>query len=459
MKRILVLVAAIGLILPAAASAGAFRGVVIAKNAKRQSLVTASADGTVHTVRAPKAFRKTGIGALVAVRAVRLPDMTFAATGVRQLGRAAHARVRGTVVKRSGGTLYLSAGNSVFAFGLRGGAGAKLHPGDRVTAKASIGNARLFCDEVNPAGHAGQLELEGIYLSNDQGVLSLAVHGRGLVRITVPDAFDVPQLKAGDEVSLVATVESDGTFTLVSVDNEDASDNTGGGDGVDMGHNLFTVTGVLSSLSSTGVAVQVEHHPDPVRCAVLPTTDLSGFAAGQLVEMSCKLVDGHFVLVELNPKTTDLPSDGGGSVDMEGLITALSPTVVTVQIADQDAPVQCGLPAGVDLRGFAVGDEVEITCEHKGSGFNLTSISSDSASWSRDDMPTFTLDGVLESMRSDGVGVQVAGHPSLVNCAMPAGTSLAGFALGDTVEMQCNFHDGKFNLASLSSDTAQLTLE
>ena len=74
-------------------------------------------------------------------------------------------------------------------------------------------------------------------------------------------------------------------------------------------------------------------------------------------------------------------------------------------------------------------------------------------------MPTFTVDGVLKSMRTDGVGVQVVGHSALVNCAMPAGTNLSGFALGDTVEMQCNFHDGRFNLASLSSDSAQLTLE
>jgi hypothetical protein len=533
MKRVLTLVAAIGLILPAAANAGAFRGVVIAKNAKRKAIVTASANGTVRTVRAPTAFKKIGLGARVSIRAVRLPDATFAATGARQLGNAAHARVRATVVKRSGTKLYLSAGNSVFAFGLRGGAGAKLRPGDRVTASASVGKARLFCDEVNPVGHADQLELEGIYLSTEQGVLSLAVHGRGLVKITVPDGFDVPQLKAGDEISLVATVEPDGTFTLVSIDNEDASDNTGGGDGVDMGDNWFTVTGVLSSLSSTGVSVDVERHPEPVHCSVAPHTDLSGFAVGQFVEMSCKFVDGNFVLVKLHSKTAELPGDGGGSLDVNGFITALNPTIVTVsgtscvlipgedlrafavgdfvelqceysktlghyrltglssdnasldygddglsqsfdlngvlatlasgyvavQVAHHDAPVQCTLPAGMDLRGFAVGDAVEISCENTGSGFTVTSISSDSASWPQDDMPTFTVDGVLKSMRSDGVGVQVAGHPSLVNCAMPAGTSLAGFALGDTVEMQCNFHDGKFNLASLSSDSAQLTLE
>src|SRR5881396_2095852 len=129
MKRVLVLaVATIGLVLPAAANAGAFQGVVIAKNAK------------------PKAIRKIGLGAIVAVRARRLPDGTFAAVGTKQIRRVKHARVRGTVVKRAGRKLYLSAGKSVFVFGLRRGAGAKLRAGDRVAASASFGKAQLFCE-------------------------------------------------------------------------------------------------------------------------------------------------------------------------------------------------------------------------------------------------------------------------------------------------------------------------
>jgi hypothetical protein len=547
MKRVLVLAAAIGLILPAAANAGAFRGVVIAKNAKRNALVTAAANGTVRTVRAPRAFRRIGLGTLVAVKAARLPDGTFAARGTKQLRRAKRARIRATVVKRAGKKLYLSAGNSVFSFGLRGSAGAKLRPGDRVNASAGFGKATLFCDDVKSVGHDDQLEVEGIYLSTEGGVLSLAVHGRGLVKVTVPDDLELPDLKAGDEISLVVTVEPDGTLMLVSVDNEDAQDDTANDDGVDMGDNWFAVKGVISSLSSTSVGVNVERHPEPVRCSVPAKVDLSGFAVGQFVEMSCKLVDGRFVLVKLRSKTAELPGDGGGSIDLNGFITVLNPTLVTVgsaapsiasvsheqqsvscglkpgqdlrafavgdfvkiqcvyskslgrylltglssddasleygedglkqsfdlsgvlatlaptyvgvQVAHHDAPLQCSLPTGMDLRGLAVGDAVELACVNTGSGFYVTSILSDSASWPEDDMPSFTLEGVLKSMRSDGIGVQVAGHPTLVNCAMPTGTDLSGFANGDSVDFQCNYDDGRWNLASLSSDSAQLTLE
>src|SRR5437764_5843974 len=323
MKRVLILAVAVtGLILPTAANAGAFQGVVIAKNAKRKAIVTASANGVVRTTRTPKSFGKIGLGALVAVRARQLPDGTFAAATTKQIRRVKHARVRATVVKHAGQKLFLTAGNSVFVLGLRSGAGAKLGPGDRVTASASFGKAQLFCDTVMPAGHDDELELEGIYLSTEEGVMSLAVHGRGLVKVSVPDGFHLPELKPGDEVSLHATVESGGAFTLVSIDNEDAGDaSTGGDGGGDIGNQLFTVGGVLRSLSSTSVGVEVDGHPEPVRCAVPASVNLTGFAVGQAVAMSCKYADG----------------------------------------------------------GFALGDSVEMECNYSDGRWNLSSLSSDSA--------------------------------------------------------------------------------
>jgi hypothetical protein len=295
--------------------------------------------------------------------------------------------------------------------------------------------------------------------------------------------------------------------------------------------------------------VMVEHHPDPVVCRVPAKVDLSGFAVGQFVQMSCKLDGADFVLVSLKSKTAEIPGDGASSLDVKGFIAGLDPykvsvalpappvvasasheggqTVtcklkpgedtrgfavgdfveigctysaslgayaltylssdhatihldedgleqsfelngvlaglapgyVAVQVAHHDQPVQCAVPAGMDLRGFAPGDAVEFACANTGSGFVVRSISSDSANWPQDGIPDFTFDGILKSIRADGVGVQVAGHASLVNCGMPAGTNLSGFALGDTVTLHCHFHDGRWNLAQLSSATAELTLE
>jgi hypothetical protein len=541
MKRVLVLVAAIGLILPAAAHAGTFHDVVIAKNAKRKAIVTASKNGTVRTVRTPKGFAKIGLGARVSVRAAKLPDGTFAAAAIKKIGLGRKARVRATVVKRARKRLYVSAGHSVFALGLRKRAGASLRPGDRIAATATVGKARLFCDDVDPVGHTNELELEGIYLSTDENVLSLAVLHRGLVKVTVPDGLDVPEFEPGDQVWLLVSVEPDGTFTLLSADNEEADDGDySDDDGVDMDDNYFIVTGVLSALSSTSVAVDVERHDEPVRCAVPAKMNLAGFAVGQFVEMKCLLLEGHFVLYALRSKTAEVPGDGEAKFDvkgfvaaiesgkivvklasgesvacalkpgqdlrgfavgdfvemkclynpllghyqlawlysdnaaiysgeedgkqgwfrLDGILTTLAPGYVAVQVAHHPLPVQCSIPAGMDLRGFTVGDAVELKCQDDGAGYYVRGLYSDDAQWPYDGgTPWFDLEGTLKSIRTDGVGIQVAGHSSYVNCAMPAGTDLSGFALGDTVEMRCNFHDGAWRLAKLQSEHATLTLE
>ena len=547
MKRALVLAAlAVGtLSVTPLAHAATWKGVVIGKDAKRRAIVTASANGAVRTTRAPKAFRRARLGDVMIVKGARLPDGTFSAADVMRLARRDHVRFRGIVVRKQGARLFLSAGHSIVDVNLRKGArGGSLKPGDRVSLGASLGSKRLLCDDLKEIGHEGQLDLEGIYLSTDGNVLSLAVVHRGLVKVTIPDGVDVPEMNAGDEISLTVTVEPDGTFTLVSLDDEDSSDDSGdgGNDGTDITENWFTVTGLLASISSDSVSVTVERHPEPVRCAIPHEMELAGFSTGQLVEMTCYFADGRFVLKSLHSKTADVPGDGGAeldisgfiasldagkivvsatgggmvacslqpgqdlrgfatgdfvelgcrysgplgkymltslssgsawlnsepddngvyaSFDLQGVVSTLAPGYVAVQVAHHAEPVQCALTTGMDLRGFAVGDAVDLECDNTGAGFVVDSISSDSANWpsDSDQMPDFTVDGILRSIGTDSVGVQVERHPELVRCAFPVGTDLSGFALGDTVEMHCHFHDGKWNLASLDSEHANLTLE
>lgn len=74
--------------LPATAGAATFRGAVVAKDAARKALVTASRDGTVRTVRLHNGFARFRVGGLVAVRGAKLPDGTFSAASVRPIGKA-----------------------------------------------------------------------------------------------------------------------------------------------------------------------------------------------------------------------------------------------------------------------------------------------------------------------------------------------------------------------------------
>ena len=81
MKRTLFLVAATAAVLALPATASAFRGVAVAKDQARHSVVVAAKGGVVRTVRAPRTARldpRSATGVTYSAR--RLSDGTFRAT-------------------------------------------------------------------------------------------------------------------------------------------------------------------------------------------------------------------------------------------------------------------------------------------------------------------------------------------------------------------------------------------
>jgi hypothetical protein len=468
MKRFALLfaaaVAVIVIALPATAGAATFRGVVIAKDSARKALVTASSSGTVRTVRVNAGFKRVGIGGRVAVRAAKLPDGTFAASSVKRLGKTARARVRGTVVKRLGARLVISAGGSVFALWIRGGkTGASegaggLQPGDKVDCNAKLKNGGLEAgdNDIEHVGHEGRLVLEGIYLNTaDDGTIELAVVHRGRVFVTVPDGMEVPAFSPGDEIALEVTIDDHGTFTLVKADNEDDAGDDSGDDKGGVSKEAFSVVGILAAVTDGSVAVKVEGHVEPVRCDVPDGFDLTGFAAGQRVYMSCKYSNGHFVLAFLKQK--DAPP-AGDYIGVEGTLSALDSSHVSVEVDGHDQPVTCAVPAGIDLLGFAEGDSVKLYCMKKDGAFVLKALISEHASIMPDGTSWFVLEGEILDVNSVHVSIQADGHPSPVTCAVAPGADLSGFHTGDQVTMKCRFVEGGFRLKLLRSDTAQYEL-
>ncbi len=464
MKRFALLfaaaVAVIVIALPATAGAATFRGVVIAKDSVRKALVTASSNGTVRTVRVHAGFKRIAVGGRVAVRAAKLPDGTFSANAVKRLGKTRHAHVRGTVVKKLGARLVISAGGSVFALRLRGKAGASegsggLQPGDKVDFDAELKNGGLEAGEndIDEVGHEDQLVLEGIYLSTaEDGTIELAVVHRGRVFVTVPEGMDVPAFSPGDEIALEVSINEDSSFTLVNADNEDDSGDDDGG--IDSEHHEFSVVGILASVTDESVGVKVENHPEPVRCDVPDGFDLTGFAAGQRVYMSCEYTDGYFVLHELKKKDAE---HSGDYFSVEGALSALDSSHVSVTVAGHE-PVTCAVPTGTDLLGFAVGDNVKMYCWKKDGGFVLKALISDHASIMPDGTSWFILEGELLDVNSAHVSIQADGHASPVTCAVAPGADLTGFNAGDQVTMKCKFVEGGFRLKLLKSETAQYEL-
>ena len=307
MKRSALFLIAVAAVLSLPATAAAFRGVAVAKDSARQSVVIASQGGVVRTVRAPGRAGAVRLGRRLVVSARRLRDGTYRAGSLRAAGRARRALVRGVVVRnqRKLHRLILSAGGSVFA--VRTGrafasAGRGPGPGDRVEVRVVISSNGLRAASLEDVGHDGTLELEGIFLGvTGDGRLRIAVVHRGEVFVAVPVGLNLPPLKAGDEIELHVTVDAAGAFTLVRIENEDDNDNEDRG--------KVEVKGKIAALSTDSITVD-PRHSSPVTCRVPKGVELSSFEVGDFVEMRCLRINGALTLTRLESEDDD--HDGGG---------------------------------------------------------------------------------------------------------------------------------------------------
>jgi hypothetical protein len=307
--------AALVAVLALPATASAFRGVALAKDSARHSVIVAAKGGLVRTVRAPGRLGSVKPGHRVVYAGRRLSDGTFRAVSLHASGSVRHAVIRGIVVRNQPRLhrLLISAGGSVFAvrapsrgFASKGG----LRAGDRVEVRVNISRSGLGAGSITSLGHSGSLQLEGIFLGIADSKLRLAVEHRGEVFVAVPAGFQLPQLQPGDEIELIVDVAADGAFTLVSVQSDDEDDDDGEGIGEDNGK--IEVNGTITQLGDGTITVQ-SHGGSPVTCAVPGGVDLSAFHLQDRVEMKCADVNGTLTLSRL--KTEDDEDDDGGDDD------------------------------------------------------------------------------------------------------------------------------------------------
>jgi hypothetical protein len=316
MRRTLFFVAALASVLSLPATASAFRGVAIAKDGARHAVVITSKGGLVRTVRAPGRAGSVRLGHRLVFAARRLSDGTFRASSLRTRGNTRHATIRGVVVRnqRRLHRLLLSAGGSVFAVraparGFASDRGPRA--GDRVEVRVNISANGLTASTLDELGHENGVELEGIFLGIADGKLRLGVVHKGEVFVTVPDGFKLPELKPGDEIELVVSVDSAGAFTLVSVQSDDEDDDDH--EGIDEDNGKVEVHGEITALAGDSITVQ-SNHASPVTCAVPAGSDLSAFKMHEKVEMKCRMIGDKLTLARLknDDDEDDDDDDGGG---------------------------------------------------------------------------------------------------------------------------------------------------
>jgi hypothetical protein len=257
----LALAAALGL--SAQASAATVKGTVVHSNKRAHSFVVAGRGGRLTVFSSRRVARP---GSVVAVSAKRLRGGSLAAKRIRVRSHLRHARIRGIVTWASSkGFTVASRGASLL---VRRSSSDREEPvGTPVQTDVTIDDqGDLDEDGMEQVGEPpARIELEGVVLSTDTADNTITISGdddqgedtqgdnqgedsatasddggdgdapQPAIVIHVPDAS---KFAVGDDVELIVTgPAADGSFTLVSVDEQEGQDGGDQGDNPGSGDN------------------------------------------------------------------------------------------------------------------------------------------------------------------------------------------------------------------------------
>jgi hypothetical protein len=250
----LALAAALGI--TGQASASTVKGTVVHANKHAHVLVLASRSGKLTVISSRRSARA---GSVVSVSVRKLRNGSLRARKLRVHGHHRRARIRGIVTWANGHNFTVAShGASLLVHKSGSDDGAPV--GMPVRSNVTIDDqGDLDDDGTQQVGSPpSQFKLEGVVLSADPSAETITISGdddegdddaaqmsdhggddqgddnnRPAIVVHVPDAS---AFTVGDKVELIVTgPASDGSFTLVSVD-EDGGQNTGDDHGDDSGH-------------------------------------------------------------------------------------------------------------------------------------------------------------------------------------------------------------------------------
>jgi len=156
-----------------------------------------------------------------------------------------------------------------------------------------------------------------------------------------------------------------------------------------LGATSITTLGQASTLELQGIFLSV--NGDQLRLAVehrgeVFVTIPAGFQLPQLkpgdeIELIVNVdAAGAFTLVSVNSDDENDDDQGtgedNGRIEVHGDITQIGGGMITVQ-PHGGSPVQCAVPAGVDLSGFKMNDHVEMRCANVNGKLTLTRLKQD----------------------------------------------------------------------------------
>jgi hypothetical protein len=303
MKRTALLAVAAFLLVagPATAAPTTIKGVVVAKHARKGTVVLATGrKGVGVTVRV--AARRVRLGDRVTVVGNRLRDGTVKASRLRVTSHVKRTRIRGLVVRRLAHAFRVASGHSVLTIHTRSRALASHGDGHE---RGEIGEFEIEFEHGDLVEHgftaapaSGTVEIEGHLVS----VSPLVVSIDGLpIEITVPSGMTLPPLTPGQEVELTVQTAAGNVFTLVSIRSEDNENED---------ENEVEAKGVVTASSATQITIDADGAmvtfaaPAGATLPIIPT--------GTFVEARGVTINDVLTLTRLR---TDDDGDGGGGGD------------------------------------------------------------------------------------------------------------------------------------------------
>lgn len=447
------------------------RGVVLARNAARHTLVISNGARGARTLRlsSSRAVNAVVLGAQIRAKATPLGDGTFKVATLARQGTARHARLRATVVSTASGRLTLSSGASVLSVN----ASARhahdsntgtTHAGEVVEVAVSVGANGLDETALQNVGTTNLIELEGTLSSVSATSIVVAVENGATTTINVPASLTIPStIVAGDQVEVLVDYSS-ATFTLVTITSDGAAStsSSAGVSSSDAGsQGMVEIEGLVVAANATSVTIQTGDQASPVLLAVPATLNVSALTVGARVHAQADLVNGVLTLVNVRVQTSEGEQGQSMTTEVEGIVVSVSATSLVVQPGDAATPVTLVVPATLDVSGITVGARVHARGAIVAGVLTLSDFQLQGPE-DANAQQTTQFDGTVSAVSATSMTIQPGDHAAAVTLVVPSTLNDTAVQVGNEIHATATLVGGvltlsNFEVQSSSSSTVELS--
>ena len=309
-----------------------------------------------------------------------------------------------------------------------------------ITDDATAANSSTAGVSSGDNAQGGTMEIEGLVVAANATSVTIQPGDQAApVVLVVPSTIDVSTLSVGARVHARADMVN-GVLTLTSLDvqNGDAAD----------GQSMTTeVEGVVVSVSSTSLVIQPGDQATPVTMVVPSTIDVSSIAVGARVHARGAILNSVLTLASFRVQGHEDQSTSP-SMEIDGSVTAVSATSLTIQPSDAAAAVTVVVPSTIDVSSIQIGDEIQGTATLVAGVLTLANFELHGQ-----DANTAEFSGVVSTVTAASLTILAGDHSQPVVLVVPSIVDVSTLAAGDHVNVTASMIAGVLTVVSVSVDS------